>query len=171
MRRNPLADSRWIAVGVCAFALAALPASTGCYQPGGGWFQTSGRGFVYISTPTRPVSITVIDTRNGEPFFHMDIPPGKQLTFKFIDHDGSGPRAEPSKMLWEVWDANTEFGSLNNQMVCPPGSCRRIDVTYRPSPEDLPPDPTLIIPPDAQSPPPGPNTPEGGTRTPDRPQD
>ncbi len=152
-----------------AFTIAAsIPA---CYQPGGGWFSTTDRGFVYISTPTRPVSITLVDTRNGEPFFHMDIPAGKQLTFKFVEGEGSGPRAEPTKMLWEVWDAHTEFGSLHNQMVCPPRACRRIDVTFRPSPEDPPPDPTLIVPPASVPPSPGSDAPEGGTPTPDRPKD
>ena len=158
-------------VGAIAAAVVATLLPMACYQPRGGWFSTSDRGFVYISTPTRPVSITIIDTRNGEPFFHMDIPPGKQLTFKFVEGSGSGSRSEPTKMLWEVWDAKTEFGSLHNQMICPPASCRRVDVSFRPSPEDPVPDPTLIVPPEAQPESPGPGTVEGGVRTPDRPQD
>lgn len=156
---------------VVAAALAVGTILSACYQPGGGWFSTSDRGFVYISTPTRPVSITLIDTRNGEPFFHMDIPPGKQLTFKFVEGTGSGSRLQPSKLLWEVWDAHTEFGSLRNQMVCPPRSCRRIDVSFRPVPEDPLPDPTLIVPPDSVPPSPGPDSPEGGLHTPGQPRD
>jgi hypothetical protein len=167
-RRFP--QRKLLPASAVAMVVAAI-ALQGCYQPGGGWLSTTDRGFVYISTPTRPVSITLIDTRNNEPFFHMDIPPGKQLTFKFIDVEESGERNEPSKMLWEVWDAPTEFGSMNNQMICPPRSCRRIDVNYRPAPEDPLPNPSLIVPPAVQPPSPGPNSPEGGTRASDRPQD
>ncbi|MSQ90162.1 MAG: hypothetical protein EXS01_02045 [Phycisphaerales bacterium] len=142
----------------------------GCYTPAGGFNPGTGRGFVYISTPTRPVTVTLIDTRNQESFFALAIPSGKQLTFKFVEGSGDGARAEPSEMLWEVWDANTQTGSLDNQLICPPASCRRIDVTYRPAPEDHPADPTLLIPPDsAQTW--GPNTPAGGPQPLDRPKD
>ncbi len=130
--------------------LGALAVSTslivGCYTTDGGTFPTTGRGFVFISTPTRPVTVTLVDTRTQESFFKMDIPPGKQLTFKFIEGSGSGSRVEPTKMIWEMWEAKTEFGSLDNELICPPASCRRIDVTYRPAPEESPTDPTLLIP-------------------------
>lgn len=143
----------------------------GCYSPAGGAFPTSGRGFVYISTPTRPVTITLVDTRNQETFFKMAIPAGKQLTFKFIEGSGSGSRMEPTKMLWAVWEANTQNGSLDNQMICPPASCRRIDITYRPAPEDMPEDPTLIIPPDSLTPTDGANSTAGGAQPENRPKD
>lgn len=157
---------------IIALACAATTATiVGCYSPSGGAFPTSGRGFVYISTPTRPVTVTLVDTRNNEPFFKMDIPPGKQLTFKFIDETGSGARAEPSKLLWEVWDAKTEFGSLSNQLICPPSSCRRVDVTYRTAPEDVPEDPTLLVPTDATPPTSGPQSPAGGPLPINRPKD
>ncbi len=143
----------------------------GCYTTDGGMFPTSGRGYVYISTPTRPVTITLVDTRNQETFFRMDIPPGKQLTFKFLEGSGSGSRAEPTKMVWEVWDEKTEFGSLDNQLICPPSSCRRIDVSFRPAPEDLPPDPTLLIPPGIAPPIDGPNSTVGGPQPTNKPKD
>ncbi len=133
-----------------------------CYTTDGGILPTTGRGYVYISTPTRPVTVTLVDTRTQEKFFKMDIPAGKQLTFKFIEGSGSGSRVEPTKMLWEMWEAKTEFGSLSNELICPPASCRRIDVTYRPAPEDMPEDPTLMIPPDFQDQSTGANSPNGG---------
>ncbi len=144
---------------------------SGCYTTDGGLFPTTGRGFVYISTPTRPVTVTLVDTRNQETFFKMAIPAGKQLTFKFIEGSGSGSRMEPNKMLWAVWEAKTETGSLNNQMICPPASCRRIDITYRPAPEDMPEDPTLIIPPDSATATDGPNSTAGGPQPVNRPKD
>lgn len=156
---------------VATFTLTIATCVVGCYSPAGGAFPTSGRGFVYISTPTRPVTIAVVDTRTNEPFFAMDIPPGKQLTFKFIEGTGSDARADPTKMLWEVWDAGTEFGSLSNQLICPPASCRRIDVTYRPAPEDVPDDPTLLVPPAAAAPKSGPQSPAGAPLPVNRPKD
>ncbi|MSR69038.1 MAG: hypothetical protein EXS17_01630 [Phycisphaerales bacterium] len=154
---------------IAASAVAAL--LVGCYTPSGGFNPGTGRGFVYISTPTRPVTVTLVDTRNQEAFFRLDIPAGEQLTFKFVEGSGTGSRIEPTKMLWAVWEAKTEFGSLNNQLICPPASCRRIDVTYRPAPEDPPADPTLIIPPDSAIPTTGPDSPAGGPQPPNRPKD
>ncbi len=153
------------------WAVAFFALLVGCYTPAGGFNPGTGRGFVYISTPTRPVTITLVDTRNGEAFFKLDIPVGEQLTFKFVEGSGTGARMEPTKMLWSVWEAKTEFGSLNNQLICPPESCRRIDVTYRPAPEDPPVDPTLLIPPDSAAPTSGPDTPAGGAQLPNRPKD
>ncbi len=154
-----------------AIGIAAATLLTGCYTPSGGFNPGTGRGFVYISTPTRPVTITLVDTRNGEPFFKLDIPAGEQLTFKFVEGSGTGSRIEPTKMMWAVWEAKTEFGSLNNQLICPPASCRRIDVSFRPAPEDPPTDPTLLIAPDSVIPTAGPESPAGGPQTPNRPQD
>lgn len=134
----------------------------GCYTTDGGILPTTGRGYVFISTPTRPVTVTLVDTRNQEKFFKMDIPAGKQLTFKFIEGSGSGSRVEPTKMLWEMWEAKTEFGSLDNELICPPASCRRIDVTYRPAPEDMTEDANLMIPADFQDQSTGANSPNGG---------
>ena len=142
-----------------------------CYTTDGGAFPTTGRGFVFISTPTRPVTVTLVDTCNQETFFRMDIPAQKQLTFKFIEGSGSGARGEPTKMYWEVWEAKTEFGSLKNELICPPASCRRIDVTYRTAPEDPPVDPTLLIPPDGQPSPDGPNSVAGGPQPNGKPKD
>ena len=119
----------------------------------------------------RPVTVTLVDTRNQETFFRMDIPAQKQLTFKFIEGSGSGARGEPTKMYWEVWEAKTEFGSLKNELICPPASCRRIDVTYRTAPEDPPVDPTLLIPPDGQPSPDGPNSVAGGPQPNGKPKD
>ncbi|MSR44440.1 MAG: hypothetical protein EXS15_03655 [Phycisphaerales bacterium] len=143
----------------------------GCYTPAGGFNPSTGRGFTYVSTPTRPVTVTLIDTRNNEAFFKLDIPAGKQLTFKFVEGSGSGSRANPTSMMWEVWDAKTEFGSLDNQLICPPSSCRRIDVSFRPAPEDAPMDPTLLIPQSNEQPASGPNSPAGGRQIPNRPKD
>ncbi|NBX36920.1 MAG: hypothetical protein EBR10_06825 [Planctomycetes bacterium] len=114
---------------------------------------STGRGFTYISTPTQPVTVTLIDTRTNESFYKMDIPAGQQLTFRFSDGTttNDSAKAKPVTMSWGMWAAGDQVGSLSNQMTAPPASCRRIDITYRTPPEDPPPDPTLLLPPDAES--------------------
>jgi hypothetical protein len=123
----------------------------GCYSPDGAFMPSTGRGFTYISTPTQPVTVTLIDTRTNESFYKMDIPAGQQLTFRFSDGTttNDSAKAKPVTMSWGMWAAGDQVGSLRNQMTAPPASCRRIDITYRTAPEDPPPDPTLLLPPDA----------------------
>ncbi len=95
---------------------------------------TSGSGFTYISTPTYPVTVKIVNIckldANGAPqiFREFPVPPGKQLTFKFIAGKGDDPAERPDQLLWEVWDAGTQIGSLRNQMPCPSQWCRRVDV-------------------------------------------
>lgn len=133
-----------------AFAALAACCLIGCFSPDGGLMPTTGRGFTYISTPTQPVTVTLIDTRTNESFYKMDIPAGQQLTFRFSDGTttNDSAKAKPVTMSWGMWAAGDQVGSLSNQMTAPPASCRRIDISYRTPPEDPPPDPTLLLPPD-----------------------
>jgi hypothetical protein len=114
-----------------------------CYTPDGGLMPTSGRGFTYISTPTQPLTIKIVNIckldENDEPqvFFERQLAPGRQLTFKFLHGQGDNASERPDQLLWEEWEAGTTTGSLRNQMPCPPFVCRRIDVSFRP-PEPLP---------------------------------
>jgi hypothetical protein len=120
-------------------AAAALVCSLGgCYSPSPGLFQTSTDTFVYVSTSMKPVTITIVDTRTNEPFFHMDIPVGKQLQFNFADASGDDPVLRPAKMTWAVWEAGTQTGSLTNSLSVPPQTARRIDYSLRPAPEMAP---------------------------------
>jgi hypothetical protein len=128
-------------------AVAVAPLLTSCYTPAGGIMTGSNRAYVYISTPTRPTTITVMDTCTNQPFFHYAIPPGKQLTFRFVEGGGDHPRERPDKMIWEVADAPMKYGSLSNQLTCPAAWCRRIDVSFRPGPEPLPTNPGELVPP------------------------
>ncbi|MBM4101382.1 MAG: hypothetical protein FJ256_03850 [Phycisphaerae bacterium] len=136
-------------------AVAALAASClcGCYSTDGAFMPSTGRGFTYVSTPTQPVTVTLVDTRTNESFYKMDIPAGQQLTFRFSDGTSTSDSAKalPVTMSWGMWIAGDQVGSLSNQMTAPPASCRRIDITYRTPPEDPPPDPTLLLPPDVDS--------------------
>lgn len=110
----------------------------GCYAPDGGVAPSTGRGFTYISTPYMPLTVTIVDTRTEEPFFVMAIPPGQQLTFKFLDGEGDDSTWTPDRMQWELFPEKSGFGQLSNQLTCPPAHVRRIDLTLRPAPEDPP---------------------------------
>ncbi|MFM7481117.1 MAG: hypothetical protein ACKO4V_08340 [Planctomycetota bacterium] len=158
-----------------AVAVLAVCCLGGCYSPDGAFMPSTGRGFTYISTPTQPVTVTLIDTRNNESFYKMDIPAGQQLTFRFSDGTttNDSAKAQPVTMSWGMWTAGDQVGSLSNQMTAPPASCRRIDITYRTPPEDPPPDPTLLLPPDVDgtSNASGTSGAPGGTTTMTRPKD
>lgn len=110
----------------------------GCYTPSGGYYPRSNSTFTYISTPTNPVTVTVMDVRSSEAFFRMEVPVGKQLTFHFVSGGGDEPVYRPDHMQWELFDARTSIGALTNRLSCPPSNARRIDVAYRPSPEYSP---------------------------------
>jgi hypothetical protein len=126
-------------------ALLAVPA--GCYNTSQGFMPMTGGGFTYESTPLLPTTITVLNScqrserhPNGTPFFVMEIPPGKQLTFNFEEDGGDHPTERPARMAYSLWDRGTQTGKLENVLSCPPASCRKIEVSYRPAPEQPKPD-------------------------------
>jgi hypothetical protein len=100
----------------------------GCYSPGGGLFSHSGGPQTYTSNEVMQKSIKMIDVRNGETFFAMDIPPGKQLTFDFEEGEGDDPVNRPDLLRWELLDNGTRCGTLHNALSVPNGPSRRIDV-------------------------------------------
>ena len=82
-----------------------------------------GRGIV-LSEP----SVVAIDSRNGQPFFVIDIPPAKQLTIDFEEGQGDDPVMTPDLMRWEIMDRGTTVGKLHNAQSVPSKYCRKIDV-------------------------------------------
>jgi len=107
----------------------------GCYGPGGGIYPYSGGGYTYVSSEMRPVTIAVIDTRTEEPFFKLEVPPGKQLTMNFLEGGGDDPVERPDRMVYAIMDAGTSVGRLTNQLTCPPMGSRRVDYVVRTGPE------------------------------------
>lgn len=130
-----------------ASIMASVAVVAGCYSTSGGFLPHTGGGFTYESTSLLPTTVTVLDSchrteahPNGTPFFIMEIPPGKQLTFNFEEDGGDDPANRPARMMYSVWKKGTQTGSLENVLSCPPASCRRIEVSYRPAPEQARPD-------------------------------
>ncbi|GJM19264.1 MAG: hypothetical protein DHS20C14_14770 [Phycisphaeraceae bacterium] len=121
-----------------ALAAAALPAllSAGClgHNPGGN--MSSNDFFTYQSTAHMPLSVTLVDTRDGTPFWSVDVPVGQKLVLGF--HKDKAEQASvmtPDLMRWEVYSAKQSTNTLRNAMSVPPSDCRRLDVAMRDAPE------------------------------------
>jgi hypothetical protein len=138
-----------IALRVATWSAALLTTVmlSSCYSTSGGVMSQTGGGFTYISTSAQPLTVSVLNTcersqmhPNGTPFFIMEIPPGKQLTFNFEETGGDDPALRPARMMYAVWDAETSTGSLGSVLSCSPAACRKIELAYRPAPEQRRPD-------------------------------
>ncbi len=113
-------------------------AMTGCHLPGGGAFDFTGGSQTYFSTEARPTTVTLVDSRNNEVLFAMDIPPGKQLTIDFDRGGGDDPVLRPDILRYQIFDMGTEIGKLRSSLTVPPANVRRIDVTFRSGVETRP---------------------------------
>ena len=150
---RPAPVARLLRLAAAATLAGTLAAAAGCYTTSGaGLFKHTGDGFTYISTETLPVTISLVnvcdrgaDHPDGTPFFIMEIPPGKQLTFNFLQGGGDDPVYTPDRMIYAVWDNGISTGTLDNQLTCPPASCRRIDVEIRRGPVWPEPDPAVRL--------------------------
>ncbi|MBC7835994.1 MAG: hypothetical protein H7Y88_12975 [Phycisphaerales bacterium] len=125
-----------VRMGVLCIGAAALGA---CYYPGGPWYSAD--RYTYVSTAWQPQTITLTDTRTGEVIWSQDVPVGKQLVIDFTSEDSTSDvnpvvdPAHPDMMEWEIMDAGTRFGQLDNAIAVPPADSRRVEMTLRPVPE------------------------------------
>jgi hypothetical protein len=137
----------------------------------------TGGGFTYESTSLLPTTVTVMNAcerspghPNGTPFFIMEIPPGKQLTFNFDEEGGDDQVKRPARMMYMLFAKDTQTGSLDNVLSCPAAACRRIVVKYRPAPEEAKPDESyrLQVGSDAPGPVAQPRAPKSSNQTSDK---
>ena len=145
-------------------SVAAALILAGCYSPSGGWVKRIGAANTYYSTESRPATITIVDTRTAEPFFTIEIPVGKQLTLNFKEGEGDDPVLTPDLMVYQIFDLGTSIGKLRNSVTVPNQYSRRIDVDYRPAPENAAPPPDEALRTDELADRPDWWTPEGGPR-------
>jgi hypothetical protein len=124
-----------IRVTILALSLAASAILAGCYRPQGSLMPATGDAYTYFSTELYPKTVRILDTRDGEVVFAMDIPVGKQLTLDFVPGEGDDPTYTPDLMRYEVFDLGTETGKLTNAMSVPNASSRKIEVGLREGPE------------------------------------
>lgn len=122
-----------------ALALAAACGAafliSGCYSPGGGMMPRAGGAMTYYSTERSLKTVKIIDIRDNEEFFTIDIPPDKQLVIQFDKGKGDDPVQTPDLMRYEVMVMGTSMGSLHNAMTVPNAASRRIDVYVSQGPE------------------------------------
>lgn len=130
-----------------ALCLASVATVAGCYSTSGGFMPHTDGGFTYESTSMLPTTVTLLNVcersaahPDGTPFFIMEIPPGKQLTFNFDEEGGDDPVTRPARMMYSLWKKGTQTGSLDNILSCPGRNCRNIVISYRPAPEQPKPD-------------------------------
>jgi hypothetical protein len=120
-------------------SVAAALILAGCYSPSGGLIKRRHAANTYYSTESKPATVTIVDTRTEEPFFTIEIPVGKQLTLDFQEGKGDDPDLTPDLMVYQIFDLGTSIGKLRNSVTVPNAYSRRIDVDYRPAPEEAPP--------------------------------
>jgi len=125
LQRGPITRMRGIAV---AGLLAATVTTTGCYSPKGGALPSSTGAWTYASTESIGKTFTLVDVRSGEPVFVQVVPPGEQLTVRFLEGLGDDPVATPDRMIYELQPIGTSSGRLRNQITVPPAGARRIDI-------------------------------------------
>ncbi|MFU8829200.1 MAG: hypothetical protein ACNA8P_07165 [Phycisphaerales bacterium] len=127
---------RVIRTGLLACA-ALLSASTlGACMGGNTFSGRSGAGERYESTSYSPKTISLIDTRTGEVAWSVDVPVGQavQLTFS----EGTGPNEfRPDEIRWEIAPIDRRIITPMNRQPCPPAYARRLDLTLRPTPENV----------------------------------
>lgn len=116
-----------------AVGLIALASTTGCYSEGGPGYSAD--LFTYVSTPTRPYTVTLRDTRTGQDFWSVDVPVGKQLVVSFDANEGTKDKFTPDKMSWLIMEPEDDWQQLTNSLPVPPAEGRRLDVTLRATPE------------------------------------
>lgn len=118
-------------------AVTAAVTGAGCslleMRPGGN--MRSEDMFTYISDPYQPLTITLVDTRDNQEFWSVDVPIGKKLTIRFYEDKGEGSDYAPDVMRWQIYDQSMGMTKLRNQIPVPGAESRRIDVTMREGPE------------------------------------
>lgn len=108
-------------LGACAF------------KPGGS--GSSNDTYTYQSFSDSPKTISVIDTRTGQPVWTGEVPVGQQLVVRFVDKTGESEVQGSALMRWAYMPIGSQQVSLPNTVTVPPASMRRIDMELREGPE------------------------------------
>jgi len=124
--------TRTVTRAATALALCAVLLPTGgCFYTRGGPWYSGNAPLTYVSTPTSPKTVSVIDTRTGETVWSMDVPAGKKLVLKFDENENEG-QALSASMDWRLFDDPDQIrGGMTDSTPAPPVSARRVDMTLR----------------------------------------
>lgn len=99
-----------------------------------------GRGYsadraVYRSTPHTPMTVSLRNTWTGEVLWTWEIPVGEQLVVRFSGPPSKAEAAGQDRMRWSLMPLGQNFDMLDNEMVVPPPSGRRLEGSLRDGPE------------------------------------
>lgn len=101
--------------------------------PGGrGW---SDDRYCYQSTPHNPMTVSLRNTWTGETIWTCEIPVGQQLVVRFVGPPEKCEQLGEDHMRWSLQPLGSNHGRLENEMVVPPPSGRRVEGTQRKGPE------------------------------------
>lgn len=122
-------------LSIPSLAALAIAAATlgGCYYEGGP--LRSNDQHTYVSTPHRPTTLSLRDTRTSEILWTADVPVGEKLVVRFYPDRGEKNSPMPDLMEWDLMKPDDYFGTLENQINVPPSTGRRLEVSYRAVPE------------------------------------
>jgi len=118
--------------------IAALCAAQGCSMLVGN--RPGGRGlsedrFTYISTPNMAQSVALRNTWTGEVIWTVEIPVGQQLVVRFVESSSQTEAQGWDLMRWSLMSLGSNTNNLENQIVVPPASGRRLEGSIRKGPE------------------------------------
>lgn len=122
----------WIAVASAAFVAGGCLAISG-QRPQGRLASLD--MFTYESEPYLPQTVTLIDTRDAQEIWSIDVPAGQKLIVRFYETRSGGTERNPDLMRWTLAEAGAGPRPLRNQMPVPDQTARRLDVDYRDAPE------------------------------------
>jgi hypothetical protein len=82
--------------------------------------------------------VKLIDLRDEQELWSVDVPAGYKLIVRFYDSPTAGDTYMTDEMRWAVVKADSGPRTLSNQIPCPPVMARRLDVELRTAPERNP---------------------------------
>jgi len=103
------------------------------FSPGGSGFSED--RFTYASTEWSPKTVELIDTRNGQTMWSVDVPVGQKLTLNFDKVYEPEDSGFPDRMKWVIQKIESDSWKGFQTMMAPPSNSRLLQMTLRPAPE------------------------------------
>lgn len=122
---------------IVAGSVAMLAAAQGCSMLGN---RPGGRGmsedrYTYVSTPNMAQTVALRNTWTGEVIWTVEVPVGQQLVVRFVDSSSKTEAQGWDLMRWSLMSLGSNTNNLENQIVVPPASGRRLEGSIRKGPE------------------------------------
>lgn len=127
-----------LALAVTVAHLASVPGCNVLFGQTPGGRAASIDQFTYESTAFQPQTVTLVDVRDQQELWSVDVPVGWRLVVKFARNHGSDDPRYSDVMAWGLGPQSRHLISLENEVPSPGQSARRLDVTLRTTPEQSP---------------------------------